>query len=107
MSLAHGDVTAIVGSADQLAIGAMAYLRDHGMHVPDDVSVAGFNDITVAADLQPALATVRPPLREMGQTALAIALEPAPDGVPGVAATGEAGRAGFDGGCSSSGRLAR
>jgi LacI family transcriptional regulator len=67
--------TAVVGSADQLAIGAMTWLREHGRSVPRDVSVAGFNDISLARDLEPALTTVRLPLREMGEAALTLALE--------------------------------
>lgn len=73
----HPQLTAILGTADQMAIGAMAYLRDHGRSIPGDVSVAGFNDIAVARDLSPALTTVRLPLREMGTAALDIALSPA------------------------------
>lgn len=75
---AHGEITALVGSADQLAIGAMTYLRHHDRAVPGDVSVAGFNDIAVARDLTPSLTTVRLPLREMGRTALEVALMPSP-----------------------------
>ncbi|HLT84639.1 MAG TPA: LacI family DNA-binding transcriptional regulator [Phototrophicaceae bacterium] len=85
---AHPDVTAVVGSADQLAIGAMAYLHDHGRAVPGDVSVAGFNDIAVAADLRPPLTTVRLPLREMGGAALEVALAPAPEDAPVVRSFG-------------------
>lgn len=76
MLSAHPRATAVVGSADQLAIGALAWLRDQGRTVPGDISVAGFNDIAVARDLEPALTTVRLPLREMGEAALTLALEP-------------------------------
>lgn len=79
------EITAVVGSADQMAMGAMAWLRDQGRSVPQDVSVAGFNDIDVARDLTPALTTVRLPLREMGEAALTIALEaPSEDGAGAV-----------------------
>ncbi|MDO5535603.1 MAG: LacI family DNA-binding transcriptional regulator, partial [Propionibacteriaceae bacterium] len=44
-------LTAIVGTADQLAIGALHWLQDQGIAVPDDVSVAGFNDIPAALDV--------------------------------------------------------
>lgn len=71
----HPEVTALVGSADQMAMGAMAWLRDQGIDVPGEVSVAGFNDIDVARDLTPALTTVRLPLRTMGEAALTIALD--------------------------------
>lgn len=67
-------LTSILGTADQMAIGAMAALRDAGRSVPDDISVAGFNDIAVSKDLSPSLTTVRLPLREMGRLALEIAL---------------------------------
>src|SRR5699024_1256110 len=70
----HPELTAVTGTADQMAIGALAYLRDHGRSVPGDISVAGFNDIAVSRDLTPSLTTVRLPLREMGSAALDIAL---------------------------------
>lgn len=70
-------ITALVGTADQMAIGALSWLREQGRRVPEEVSVAGFNDIAVSRDLQ--LTSVRLPLRSMGATALQIALQPAPD----------------------------
>lgn len=71
------EVSAIVGSADQLAMGAMGFLRDQGIAVPKETSIAGFNDIPLTADLTPSLTTVRVPLREIGEAALVLALEPA------------------------------
>ncbi len=70
----HPELTALLGTADQMAMGALAYLRDQGRSVPEDVSVAGFNDIAVARELSPSLTTVRLPLREMGKIALDLAL---------------------------------
>lgn len=67
-------LTALLCAADQMAIGALAHLRDHGRSVPEDVSVTGFNDTAVARDVVPALTTVRLPLREMGHAALELAL---------------------------------
>ena len=52
---------------DLLALGALARLAELGIRVPDDVSVAGFDDIAVAADTSPSLSTVRVPLRELGR----------------------------------------
>ena len=52
---------------DLLALGALQRLHEHGIGVPADVSVAGFDDISVAAMTAPSLSTVRLPLREMGR----------------------------------------
>lgn len=68
------DLTAIVGTADQMAIGALAYCADHGISVPHDLSVAGCNDIWVGRELTPSLTTVHIPLEEMGAAALRLAL---------------------------------
>ncbi|SED93319.1 LacI family DNA-binding transcriptional regulator [Ruania alba] len=74
---AHPEITALVGTADQMAIGAVSWLRDHGRRVPEEVAVAGFNDIAVSRDFD--LTSVRLPLRTMGAMALEVALSPAPD----------------------------
>ncbi len=70
----HPDLTAIVGSADQMALGALAHVRERGLRIPDDIAVAGCNDISGARDAYPQLTSVRLPLREMGATALRLAL---------------------------------
>lgn len=59
-------VTAVTAANDQIAIGVLRAMRAHGIACPDDVSVIGFNDIPYAEDLNPALTTVRVPLRELG-----------------------------------------
>lgn len=73
---ARPGITALVGVSDQMAIGALARLREEGRSVPADVSVVGFNDITVARDVAPPLTTVHLPMREMGRAALDLALRP-------------------------------
>jgi hypothetical protein len=52
---------------DLLALGSLQRLHEHGINVPADVSVAGFDDIPVAAMTAPSLSTVRIPLRELGR----------------------------------------
>ncbi len=54
---------------DISAIGAIRALREKGLRVPEDVSVVGFDDIQSAAFQNPALTTVRQPLRKMGKIA--------------------------------------
>jgi LacI family transcriptional regulator len=63
--------TAICCANDPLAMGALARLAELGIDVPGDVSVAGFDDVPVAAITSPSLSTVRLPLREMGRRGFA------------------------------------
>jgi LacI family transcriptional regulator len=67
---------------DVMAVGVMAAARHHGLRLPDDVGVAGFDDILTLRDVVPALTTVRVPLLEMGADAMRRVLDP--DTVPGV-----------------------
>jgi DNA-binding LacI/PurR family transcriptional regulator len=48
---------------------------NHGMRVPEDVSVVGFDDIQGAAFHNPSLTTIRQPLRQMGVVAARILLQ--------------------------------
>jgi DNA-binding LacI/PurR family transcriptional regulator len=65
--LATGDqFTALFAFNDISAIGAVRALRETNRRVPEEVSVIGFDDIQSAAFQNPALTTVRQPLREMG-----------------------------------------
>jgi LacI family transcriptional regulator len=61
--------TALFAFNDISAMGAIRALREAKLRVPDDVSVVGFDDIQSAAYQNPALTTVRQPLREMGRIA--------------------------------------
>lgn len=80
--------TAVSCANDLLALGALERLAERGVTVPDDVSVAGFDDISVAALTAPALSTVRLPLRELGRRGFAHAERvlagetPAPEVMP-------------------------
>src|SRR6201984_241863 len=67
--------TAIVSFNDIAAIGAIRALRDASLRVPEDVSVIGFDDISVAAYHNPRLTTIRQPLHNMGDTAARILLQ--------------------------------
>jgi DNA-binding LacI/PurR family transcriptional regulator len=63
------EFTALFTFNDVSAIGAIRALLDHGLRVPQDVSVVGFDDIQNAAFQNPRLTTVRQPLRRMGELA--------------------------------------
>jgi LacI family transcriptional regulator len=59
--------TAVCCANDLLAIGALQRLAELGVDVPGEVSVAGFDDISIAALTAPGLTTVRLPLRDLGR----------------------------------------
>ena len=60
---------AIACANDLTALGVMSALREHGISVPGQVAVTGFDDIPLARHLRTTLTTVRQPIREMGRTA--------------------------------------
>jgi LacI family transcriptional regulator len=65
---------AVFAGTDMVAAGALQALRELGVRVPDDVSVAGYDDIPAAIDVYPALTTVSIPHEELGRTAVRLAL---------------------------------
>jgi LacI family transcriptional regulator len=71
--------TCVFACNDVMAVGAMAALRDHGLRVPEDVSIAGFDDIKTLRDLVPPLTTVHLDLEELGERAAALALDSGPE----------------------------
>jgi DNA-binding LacI/PurR family transcriptional regulator len=60
------EFTAVLAFNDISAIGAIRALRENGLNVPQDVSIIGFDDITAAEFHNPALTTIRQPLKKMG-----------------------------------------
>ena len=60
------DFTAVLAFNDISAIGAIRALRENDLNVPRDVSIIGFDDITAAEYHNPALTTIRQPLKKMG-----------------------------------------
>jgi LacI family repressor for deo operon, udp, cdd, tsx, nupC, and nupG len=62
--------TAIFCSNDEMAVGALNELRNHGVTVPGDVSVVGFDDMDYALSSVPPLTSVRQPRREIGRRAM-------------------------------------
>ena len=61
--------TAIIASNDDMAAGALLEARQRGLSIPEDLSVAGFDDTAIASRLWPPLTTVRQPIRRMAETA--------------------------------------
>jgi LacI family transcriptional regulator len=77
------DASCVFAVNDVMAVGAMAAFREAGRTIPDDISVAGFDDIATLRDVTPRLTSVRLPLEEMGIQAARLALDPA-NGEPTV-----------------------
>ncbi|MDI1461392.1 LacI family DNA-binding transcriptional regulator [Catellatospora sp. KI3] len=90
---ARPDVTAVFCANDQQALGLLRALHEHGIRVPEDVSVVGFDDIPEAEYLSPPLTTVRQDFDEVGRRCMAALLalldadEPVAAGHPRVAPT--------------------
>lgn len=64
------DFDAVVCSSDEIAMGAINALRDHGKRVPEDVSVIGFSNISMSEIFYPKITTVAEPMYDMGSIAM-------------------------------------
>jgi DNA-binding LacI/PurR family transcriptional regulator len=60
---------------DMTAIGALKAIRQRGLRVPADISLVGFDDLTLALYMDPPLTTVRQPKQEMGRMAVRLMLK--------------------------------
>ncbi len=67
--------TAIFAANDSMAIGALSALRESGVEVPEEMAVAGFDDIPLARYMDPPLSSVHVPICELGARAVEILLE--------------------------------
>ncbi len=68
----RGAPSAVFACNDVMALGAMRALREAGLAVPADVSVVGFDGISMAEYVDPPLATVKQPIQELGRMAVQI-----------------------------------
>lgn len=74
--------SAVFALNDLMAAGAIQALSSLGLHVPDDVSVVGYDDIPLARQLTPALTTVAQPAYEIGQASASQLLQGVIEGRP-------------------------
>ena len=72
----QGRPTAIFVANDHMAVGVMGALQEAGRKVPDDIALAGFDDIPMARYLMPALTTVHVDMLQMGERAVELLLDP-------------------------------
>ena len=64
--------TAIFASNDDMAAGVIAAANMRGLAVPDDLSVAGFDDTEIATSIWPELTTIRQPIAQMAEQAVGL-----------------------------------
>ena len=62
--------TAIFAANDAMAIGCLSALRELGLSVPEDVALAGFDDVPISRYLSPPLTSVRVAIAELGERAM-------------------------------------
>jgi len=67
--------SALIAANDLMAIGAINCLNQHGISVPDDVSVVGFDDISIASTMEPKLTTVAYPIERISERSLELLMK--------------------------------
>ncbi len=66
---------AVFAASDRMAAGALNELRAAGLIVPDDIALAGFDDMPLAAEMEPPLTTIRQRPEKLGAAALSLLLD--------------------------------
>lgn len=66
--------TAIFASNDDMAAAAVGVAHRQGLHIPEDISIVGFDDTALATNVWPELTTIRQPISDMAETAVAMLL---------------------------------
>lgn len=78
----QGRPTAIICGNDVLAMGALIEAQAHGIAVPDELSITGFDDLPLAAHLNPPLTTIVVPAEAMGEAAAKALITALEDSAP-------------------------
>ncbi len=66
---------AIVAQSDIMAVGAMRWMQEIGLSIPEDVAIIGFDDIPVARQLNVQLTTIRQPITRFGIKAVELLID--------------------------------
>ena len=67
--------TAVFVAGDQMAIGAIEAVHEHGLQVPEDISIIGYDDIEMIKYITPKLTTIRQDTDEIGEAAAELLIE--------------------------------
>ncbi len=68
-ALLERGVDGVFAANDVMAISAMRAIREHGLSIPGDIALVGFDDLPMASAVTPALTTVRQPISRLGEMA--------------------------------------
>ncbi|MET7646067.1 LacI family DNA-binding transcriptional regulator [Streptomyces sp. NPDC005426] len=71
----QGGLTSVFVANDQMALGVLRAFREVGVRTPEDVAVAGFDDIPEAEFFPPPLTTIRQDFAALGQSSIALLLD--------------------------------
>ncbi|HRF95083.1 MAG TPA: LacI family DNA-binding transcriptional regulator [Aggregatilineales bacterium] len=69
-TLIKAGVDAVFVTSDTMALGALKCIREHGLTVPEDIALIGFDDLPVALQAEPQLTTIRQPIQEQSNLAV-------------------------------------
>lgn len=69
------NLTAVFAANDAMAFGAIHAIFDCGLHVPQDISVIGFDNVDLSSIVRPPLTTIHQPKYEMGHAAVEVLLK--------------------------------
>ncbi len=75
----HPEITALFAATDEIAIGTLTAVWQLGLKVPEDVSVIGFDDISLASNITPPLTTIRQPIGQISRAIVEMAINLAED----------------------------
>lgn len=69
------DITALFVSNNRMTLGALTYLKEHQYHIPEQLSLIGFDDSAWSFLMNPPLSVIQQPCFELGETAASVLLE--------------------------------
>lgn len=75
IAASNDNITAVVATADVMAIGMMKGFFEKGIRIPDQISIIGFDDLDISRFMTPGLTTVRQPISQKGERAVELLVE--------------------------------
>jgi LacI family transcriptional regulator len=66
---AQSGISAAFIASDVVALGSMLAIREHGLRIPEDIALVGFDDVLVSKYMEPSLTTIRLPMPDLARKA--------------------------------------